>query len=154
MRGFTLIELVVTVMIVAILASVIVPLSQVSVQHNKEQDLKLALREIRTALDAYKQAGDEGRISKSVDASGYPATLQVLVQGSRDIKDPGGHTIYFLRRIPSDPMNLDQSLAPEATWGKRSYRSSADDPQEGEDVYDIHSLSTAMGSNGRPYKDW
>lgn len=153
-QGFTLIELVVTVAIVAVLASVVVPMAQVTVQRSKEQELKLALREIRSALDAYKRASDEGRIYRSLDSSGYPESLAVLAEGSLDIKDPRGRKIYFLRRIPRDPLNPDERLKAEATWGKRSYRSEADNPQEGEDIYDIFSLSPRSGLNGQPYRDW
>lgn len=152
--GFTLIELVVTVALVAILASVIVPLAQVGVQRGKEQDLKLALREIRAAIDGYKQAVDDGRIYRSIDATGYPPSLQVLVDGVPDLKDPKGRKMYFLRRIPRDPMNADATLGADATWGKRSYRSDADNPQEGDDVYDVYSLSQQTGLDGRPYREW
>lgn len=154
MRGFTLIELLVTLALIAILASVTVPLAQVSIQRNKEQDLRQALREIRNALDAYKQAGDEGRIFRAADASGYPASLQTLVAGVPDIKDPHGQKIFFLRRIPRDPMNEDEQTSADATWGKRSYRSEADNPRPGEDVYDVYSLSDKSGSNGTPYRSW
>lgn len=153
-RGFTLIELMVTVALVAILASVVAPLAQVSVQRSKEQDLKLALREIRVGIDAYRQAVDLGRIYRSVDATGYPESLTVLVEGVPDLKDPKGRKIYFLRRLPRDPFNLDENLKAEATWGKRSYRSDADDPREGEDVYDVYSLSEKSGLNGSPYREW
>lgn len=153
-RGFTLIELMVTVAIMAILASVVVPLLQVSVQRNKEQELKLALRELRTALDAYKQAVDEGRIYRALDGTGYPPTLEVLVEGVPDLRDPKGRKIYFLRRIPRDPMSNDNEHDAATTWGKRAYRSEPDDPREGDDVYDVFSLSERKGLNGRPYREW
>lgn len=152
--GFTLIELMVTVAILAVLASVVVPLVQVGAQRNREQELKLALREIRGGIDAYKQAVDEGHIYRSVDATGYPASLSVLVDGVPDLKDPKGRKMYFLRRIPRDPMSADQSAAAEATWGKRAYRSEPESPQEGEDVYDVYSRSEHKGLNGRPYREW
>lgn len=153
-RGFTLIEMMVTVAIVAILASVVVPMTQVSVQRSKEQELKLALREIRSGIDAYKQAVDAGHVYRSLDASGYPASLDVLVQGVPDLKDAKGRKMYFLRRIPRDPFNPDESLTADATWGKRSYRSEPDNPQEGDDIYDVYSLSERSGMNGRPYREW
>lgn len=153
-RGFTLIEMMVTVAIIAILASVVVPMTQVSVQRSKEQELKLALREIRSAIDAYKQAVDAGHIYRSLDATGYPASLDVLVQGVPDLKDAKGRKMYFLRRIPRDPFNPDETLAAEATWGKRAYRSEPDNPQEGDDIYDVYSRSERSGMNGRPYREW
>lgn len=153
-RGFTLIELMVTVALVALLASVVVPLAQVGVQRTKEHDLKLALREIRSGIDAYKQAVDAGRVYRSGDGAGYPASLSVLVEGVPDLKDPNSHKIYFLRRMPRDPFNNEERLPAEATWGKRSYQSEADDPHEGDDVYDVYSLSGSTGLNGRPYREW
>lgn len=152
--GFTLIEMMVTVALVGILASVVVPLVQVSVQRSKERDLRIALREIRTAIDAYKKAGDEGRIYRSATTTGYPPTLATLVQGAADLKDAGHRKIFFLRRLPRDPMDPNNELAPERTWGLRSYASEAERPREGEDVYDIHSRSEAIGLGGTPYRAW
>ncbi|MBA9848514.1 type II secretion system protein [Ralstonia pickettii] len=153
-RGFTLIEMLITVVLVGILASVVVPLTEMSVRRGKEQELRAALREIRGAIDAYKRAGDEGRIYRSATTTGYPATLDVLVEGAQDMKDPGRRKIYFLRRVPRDPMNPDLKLAPTATWGKRSYASEADRPKEGDDVYDVYSTSQRVGLNGQPYAQW
>lgn len=152
--GFTLIELMVTVTLVAILASVVVPLTQVSVQRGREQELLLALREIRGAIDDYKEAVDEGRIFRSADESGYPASLNVLVDGVPDLKDVKGRKIYFLRRIPRDPFSDSRIYRAADTWGKRSYVSEANAPREGEDVYDVYSLSAKVGLNGRSYRDW
>lgn len=154
-KGFTLIELVMTVAIIGLLATVTLPLAELSVQHSKEQELRVALREIREAIDAYKQAVDEGRIIRSAEKTGYPESLQVLVDGVPDVKDPvSQNKIYFLRRIPRDPMESDTNKPNEDTWGKRSYQSSADDPQEGDDVYDVYSLSANLGMNGVPYRNW
>lgn len=151
--GFTLIELMVTLVILAVLALIAAPLTQVAVQRSKEQDLKTALRQIREAIDAYKMASDEGRIQKSSDESGYPPTLRILEDGVEDIKDPKRQKIYFIRRLPSDPMSEEQG-SPEASWGKRSYRSPVDRPEEGRDVFDIYSRSEAKGLNGIVYKEW
>jgi general secretion pathway protein G len=87
--------------------------------------------------------------------TGYPESLQVLVDGVSDIKNPVAQKkIYFLRRIPRDPFATDSSQSNEATWGKRSYESSADDPQEGLDVFDVYSLDEGTGLNGIPYREW
>jgi len=154
-KGFTLIELIITVAIIGLLASVVLPLAELSVQRTKEQDLRLALREIRGALDAYKKAVDDGKIIIAVGTPGYPESLQVLVDGVKDVKNPTSNSmIYFLRRIPRDPMATDATKSNEQTWGKRSYESSADDPQEGNDVYDVFSLSSEAGLNGIPYNKW
>jgi general secretion pathway protein G len=154
-KGFTLIELVITVAIVSLLATVVLPLAELAVQRNKEQELRRALREIRTGLDAYKQAVDEGRIVHSVISSGYPPSLTVLVEGMPDAASPDGKgRIHFLRRIPRDPMAADPGTPDEETWGKRSYASAADAPEEGEDVFDAYSLSPGIGMNGVPYRDW
>jgi general secretion pathway protein G len=152
--GFTLIELVIAVAILGVLASVALPLNELVVQRAKEQDLRRALRELREAIDAYKDAFDEGRIPRRVGDSGYPKRLEDLVSGIEDQKDPRKARMYFLRRLPADPFAKDASLAPADTWGKRSYASPPEEPSEGEDVFDVFSLSSAVGINGRPYRDW
>jgi general secretion pathway protein G len=154
-KGFTLIELIMTVAIIGLLATAVLPLAEISVQHSKEQELRLSLRQIREGLDAYKQAVDDGRINRTAGKSDYPATLQVLVDGVPDAKNPKSQSkIYFLRQIPRDPMSTDPSQSNADTWGKRCYQSSAEDPQEGEDVFDVYSLSTSTGLNGIPYSKW
>lgn len=153
MKGFTLIELVITVAIVAVLASVAMPLNELVVQRAREQDLRRALRELRDGIDAHKQAFDEGRIVKRAGESGYPKKLEDLAAGVEDQKNPKKERIYFLRRIPRDPF-APEALAAAETWGKRSYASPPEEPRDGDDVFDVYSLSSATGINGRPYKDW
>ena len=154
-RGFTFIELAITVAIVALLATLVLPMAELTVKRDREHELRLALREIRTALDAYKQAVDEGRISSEPDKSGYPPQLKLLVDGVTDERSPDRNSkIYFLRRIPRDPMNTDASKTNDETWGKRSYESSPDAPEAGDDVFDVYSQATDVGLNGVPYRDW
>jgi general secretion pathway protein G len=158
--GFTLIELIVTVAIVAILASATMPLLQVTIQRNKESELRTNLRQIRDAIDAYKSAYDEGKIElKTEGKSGYPPNLEVLVEGVDDKSDPNSkRKLKFLRRIPMDPMlpknEADNTMDVDSMWGLRSYESDENSPTAGEDVYDVYSLSLLTGSNGIPYAQW
>ena len=160
--GFTLIELVVTVAIVAILATVALPMLQLSVQRVKENELRANLRQIREAIDAYKKVADieNGPIKKTISQSGYPPSLDVLVNGVVDDKDPNKHKIRFLRSIPLDPMqSVDQASSQSGddllnNWGLRSYKSEANSPAEGDDVYDVYSRSKQIGINGVPYNQW
>ena len=146
-KGFTLIEMLIVVAIVALLASVAVPLAELGWQRGKEQDLRHALREIRTAIDAYKRAADDGVIEKKADSSGYPETLAMLVEGVPQKNKPEEPKVYFLRRIPKDPLTGED-------WGLRSYASPADSPQAGKDVYDVYSKSDDVGLNKLPYREW
>lgn len=157
--GFTLIELVITIAILGILASAAMPMLQMSVQRKKEQELKQNLREIRDAIDAYKDYYDALKV-KDADNNGYPPNLAVLVEGVKDKRVPNSKkVIKFLRRIPIDPM-LTKAQVKEAEsdlaslWGVRSYASSAEEPKAGDDVYDVYSLSPLVGSNGIPYAQW
>lgn len=154
-HGFTFIELAVTAAIVALLATLVLPAAELTVKRGQERDLRVALREIRLALDAYKRAVEEGRVESAPDKSGYPPTLAVLVDGVIDMKSPDqSKKIYFMRHIPRDPMCQDLVKTNEETWGKRSYASPPDAPEEGDDVYDVYSLSDGKGMNGVPYKEW
>lgn len=153
--GFTLIEMLITVAIVAILASVAMPLTSVVEQRRKETELRQNLREIRTAIDAYKQATLEGKIALELDQSGYPPNLEILVEGVVDAKNPAENKkLRFLRTVPRDPMARDVQIKPEETWELRCYESAADAPAPGKDVFDVHSKSNALGLNGIPYNKW
>ena len=156
-KGFTLIELVVTVVIVAILGSAVLPMMQLNVKRAKESELRSDLIQIREAIDAYKKASDDGRIKKSIEQSGYPPNLEILVNGVADEKDINKKKIRFLRRIPADPLHINapnNSLDNAYEWGLRSYQSEAKNPTAGEDVYDVYSLSSEAGINGIPYAQW
>ena len=154
-RGFTLIELVITLAIVGLLASLAFPMAELARQRERESALRRTLVEVREAIDAYHRAVEEGRILRAARSSGYPPSLKVLVEGERDASDPNGKAkLYFLRSIPRDPMAPDGEPDNEATWAKREYASSPDAPREGEDVFDVHSRSDAVGINGLPYRLW
>ena len=153
-HGFTLIELVVTLAIVGLLASAVVPLASMAIQREKEIELRLALREIRGAIDDYKDAAKQGRIAVEADASGYPPNLQVLFEGVEDLQSAAKAKIYFLRRVPRDPFFPDANAAAADSWGLRSYASSPEAPESGDDVFDVYSLARGKGINGINYHDW
>jgi len=153
MAGFALIELLISVAILGLLAGGAMTFVELARQRSNEQELRLALREIRQAIDAYKAAADNGHVRTAADESGYPRSLGELTEGVVDIKSPTGAKLYFLRRLPRDPM-ADPALAAEATWGLRSYASDPESPQPGRDVFDVHSLSGRTALNGQPYRAW
>ena len=148
-----------------VLASVAWPLAELEGKRSREAELRLALREIRSAIDAYRRAVDEGRIDSPPGASGYPPNLDVLVLGVVDRTAANGQRIYFLRSLPADPMSSDNDPEPigrdgqalrnaAQTWVLRSYASPPNDPKPGADVFDVHSRAGGVGLNGRHYRDW
>ncbi len=146
--GFTLIEMMATVTIISILATGIIPLSQVVYKRTKELELRNNLRVIRTALDEYKKLVDQKIIPKSASDSGYPKTLEILVTGV-DLQTQTGEKRKFLRRIPRDPITED------GKWGLRSYADNHDSTiWGGQDVYDIYCLSDGQALDGTYYADW
>ncbi|MEV4783484.1 type II secretion system protein [Burkholderia sp. LMU1-1-1.1] len=160
-RGFTFIELMITLAILATLAMVAAPMAQVAVQREQERQLRTALIEIREAIDAYKRAADNGRIKLAIGDSGYPKKLEDLVNGVPDLRSPRKQNMYFLRRLPRDPFappegngNGFASAGAGGGWALRSYASPPDNPAEGEDVFDISSRSTKTGLNGIPLRLW
>jgi general secretion pathway protein G len=152
--GFSLIELLAAAAILAILATVAVPVIETTVRREKEQQLRQALRDIRGAIDAYKQSAASGHIEIRPGDSGYPSSLLDLATGVEDQSNKGGPRLYFIRRIPRDPFSSDLSAQPADTWGKRSFDSPPDAPREGADVFDVYSKSPLTGLNGQPYQEW
>jgi len=153
-RGFTLVEMIVTLAIVGLLATAALPMAQLVAQREKESELRRALREIRTGIDAYKSAADSGHVQLELGASGYPPDLKALYQGVEDVASEKKVRMYFLRRIPRNPFFSDSAMPAEETWGLRSYQSPPDDPQPGEDVFDVYPLTSGVGLNGIDYHDW
>ncbi len=155
--GLSLIELVITITILAILAAVVMPLSQMTAQRTRELELRRTLRTVRTAVDDFKKRYDnavkEKKIPAVMNKTGYPESLKTLVEGF-DFGDANGTKIKFLRRIPSDPFNPPKGNE-EPKWGLRSYVDKPDSGNwGGEDVYDVYSLSEGTAIDGTKLKDW
>ena len=150
-QGFTYLEMIIATMLLAILASAIIPVAQVTTKRTKEIELRRNLRTMRTAIDEYKRAVDLGLIGGvdvELGSEGYPKELEVLVEGVEQVGTPG-KKLKFLRRIPIDPMtNSDE-------WGLRSYQ---DEPDSrfwgGQNVYDVYSKSAGTALDGSKYRDW
>ncbi len=150
--GFSFVELLVVTAILLILASAVMPLTRVTMQRQREAELRRALREMRTAIDRHKDAVDLGVIGGfDVEAGneGYPASLDILVEGIEVLNDASGRKMRFLRRVPFDPMTQSRD------WGLRSYE---DDPDSGrwsgDNVYDVYTKSTAAALDGTTYREW
>ncbi len=150
--GYTFIELLVVTTILLILASAVMPLFQVTARRSREAELRRALREVRTAIDAFKDAVDQGRIPTTdlePGSEGYPPSLEILVEGVTPANDATGRKLRFLRRIPVDPMTSS------AEWGLRSYQDEPDATSwGGENVFDVYSSSTGTALDGTMYRDW
>lgn len=154
-QGFTLIEMMVTLALLATLAAAATPLIRHYHQRQQESELRESLRTLRMAIDSYFQASTEGRVEKKARESGYPPTLRLLVEGVVDKNSPNGSKIYFLRRIPRDPMCECDERSDEETWRIRaSTQPPGDFSDGGKDVYDVSSTSAASGLNGVPYAQW
>lgn len=147
-QGFTIVELIVAFTIMSILATAALPLARVTIQREREIELRRALREMRDAIDKYKMASDQNMIEKKLDTEGYPPDLQTLVDGV-ELMNTVDKKIKFLRRIPKDPMmgNTD--------WGLRSYQ---DDPDSsswgGQNVFDVFTKNQGTALDGTKYSDW
>lgn len=152
--GFSLIELIISLAILGLLATLATPLIELTIKRQKEQELRKALQEIRVAIDAYKIASDEGKIERKADETGYPPNLKVLYEGVLDATDTKNNKIYFLRRLPREPFYPDNNAAVADTWGKRSYASEYNQPKEGKDVYDVYSLSPDNALDDTAYSEW
>jgi general secretion pathway protein G len=148
-RGFTMVELIVCFTIMGLLTTMAVPLAAYKVKRDKERELRHALREIRKAIDDYKDASNQGKIDVKLGTEGYPESLEILVEGVKLSQSPDGKKIKFLRRIPKDPMTGTFD------WGKRSMQ---DDPKSqswgGQNVFDVYSKSTERARDGTPYAEW
>lgn len=151
-KGFTLVELLVTLALLALLVTSASPVLQLNSKREKERELKRALWQIRDALDAYKDAVDQGLIKKSADTSGYPPNLTILVTGVDNAQDAKKKKMFFLRRIPRDPFAADATLSNAETWRIRGYDGAMDEMAT--DVYDVSSRSTAIGINQQAYSEW
>jgi general secretion pathway protein G len=160
--GFTMIELLITLALVGLLAMTALPLYEVTSTRFKEAELRQALRTIRTGLDAYKAATDSGLLAKGAGTSGYPPSLDILTEPQDVVskRDFGSNAslaskrIVILRQVPRDPFFPDPEVPAAQTWSTRAYASRADDPQPGDDVFDVSSRSTRTGLDGTAYSAW
>jgi general secretion pathway protein G len=155
MFGLSLMELVITLALLGLLASLAAPLAEVAVQRSKEHQLSKGLQALRQAIDAYKRASDSGLITGKIGSSGYPPSLDALagITAVKGDATSGNSSIVFLRSVPRDPF-ADPNLSAAATWGLRSYASPAEQPAPGDDVFDVYSRTEGKGLNGLAYREW
>ena len=153
-RGFSLIELMVVLAIMALLASIAFPLAELARRRGQEEELHRALLEIRRGLDDYKHLVEQGHIANPSGGSGYPPSLDALVKGVPDLQSPKGSRIYVMRRLPRDPFAPASIADAVQTWGQRSYDSPPDAPKTGSDVFDVYSQTPGKGLDGTLYRDW
>ena len=151
-RGYTFVELIIVSTVLLVLASAVMPLAQVTSQRHRESELRRNLREMRTAIDRFKDAVDTGAIPTTAlrpGSEGYPPTLDVLVEGVAAANDASGRKLKFLRRVPIDPMTNSTE------WGLRAYQDSPDTTSwGGQNVFDVYSKSEGVGLDGTKYRDW
>lgn len=158
--GFTFIELVITLALIGLVSMLTLPLYDMTATRTKEAELRQALRIIRSGLDAYKAATDAGTLPKEAGESGYPPSLEKLtepleIQGKRDLFGTiASQRMVILRNLPRDPFTKDVELPAAMTWNTRAYASRADDPQPGDDVFDVSSMSNRTALDGTPYSSW
>jgi general secretion pathway protein G len=157
LRGFTLIEMVVVLAIVAVLATAAQPLFELTLRRTQEAALRVALRELRSAIDEHCAAVLQRRVAPGVDGSPYPASLLSLVQGVAVLDDQGRPSttqrLYLLRRLPRDPF-ADPQLPAHLSWGLRASTSPPENPQPGDDVFDVYSRSALGALDGSRYAEW
>lgn len=155
-RGFTIVELLVTLALIGVAAAVVLPFGALMQTRAKEAELRVALRSIRQALDSYKAAADSGLIDKGTGSSGYPPNLDVLAQGVPRSAAMGisATPVVFLRRVPRDPFYPDRETPAAQTWNVRSYGAQEGDFRAGKDVFDVSSKSSATALDGTKVSDW
>jgi general secretion pathway protein G len=151
-RGYSFVELLIVTAILFILASAVVPLAQVASQRQRESELRAALRQVRTAIDRFKDSVDNGRIASTElqpGSEGYPPDLETLVEGVPIQNDQSGAKLKFLRRVPTDPMTNSTE------WGLRAYQDKPDSTSwAGGNVFDVYSKANGKALDGTKYKDW
>ncbi|WP_007373504.1 type II secretion system protein [Kosakonia radicincitans] len=153
-RGFTLIEMMISLALLATLASAAIPIYQRQEQQRNEEELRVALRDIRSAIDRYGQLVEEGIIEKDADMTNWPAWLDLLVDGVVNKKSPNKEKIYLLRRIPRDPFCDCDGRKNTETWRVRASTQAPGETTGGKDVWDVSSTSSQPGLNGIPYAQW